>query len=67
MSNNSLRRKVEKTLKSDGWSRVRWNCVHEIFQHAEKPGSIPVPRNLQDRNLALDILRKQAGIKDVRL
>ena len=66
MSDRGFRRTVEKILKRDGWVHDRWNCVYEILTHLTK-GTIPLPYRLNDRCLALDILKKQAGIKDARL
>ena len=67
MSDRGFRRTVEKMLKRDGWVRDRFNCVHEILTHPTKEGSIPLPYRLNDRRLALDILKKQAKIPGARL
>jgi predicted RNA binding protein YcfA (HicA-like mRNA interferase family) len=67
MSDRGFHKAAERALKRDGWIRVRWNCVHAIFQHPTKEGSIPLPFKLNDRGLALSILRNQAGIKTARL
>jgi predicted RNA binding protein YcfA (HicA-like mRNA interferase family) len=67
MSDRGFRKALVEILKADGWRRDRWNCVHEIFEHPDKPGSVPVPYRLNDRHKALDIARKQAGITGARL
>jgi predicted RNA binding protein YcfA (HicA-like mRNA interferase family) len=63
MSDRGFRKAAEKLLKSDGWVRDRCNCVHEIFVHPTKKGSVPLPYNAHDRNFLNHILRHQAGIK----
>jgi predicted RNA binding protein YcfA (HicA-like mRNA interferase family) len=67
MSDRGWRKALVEILKADGWERERFNSRHEVFQHATKPGSVPVPYRLNDRNLALSIARRQAGIKGARL
>lgn len=67
MNDNSLRRKLVKALKRDGWERDRWNCTHEVFKHATKEGSVPIPTHITNPRFAIDILTKQALIKDAKL
>lgn len=58
--------KVERILKDNGWIVARFNHCHQILRHPDKPNSIPLPYRLNDRGLALSILRNQAGLS-VRL
>ncbi len=52
-----------KMLKKDGWYLVRVKGSHHLFQHPEKPGTIPVPMHKGDVHpkVATNIL-KEAGL-----
>jgi predicted RNA binding protein YcfA (HicA-like mRNA interferase family) len=67
MSDRGWRKSLVEILKADGWRDEGWKGPHQKWRHPDKPGSIAVPYRVNDRRMALEIAKKQAGIPDVRL
>jgi len=59
-------RDLIKTLEEDGWTVVRTNGSHRIYQHPVKSGSIPVPVHSLGYDVPIGLkhaIFKQAGLK----